>query len=338
MSAEPERDGRLSGKPPSGSVRRRWSRWERGSMAGYVARMHRYLTEMLPVPGHLLVAAMTYFGIAAFARHVHRVATPLASLHTALGVWSVFNLFLILRLMDELKDRDVDRELFPERPLPSGRVRESDIRLSLAISTGSYLFASFCAGSAFWTALIVLGYAMLMFRLFFIPNVLRGSLMLSLVTHTPILPLMMLQGFATFAAESGLRLVDLAWPLVVPYVMMIWAVYAAWEITRKTRQKEDETEYVTYSRTLGAFGAVIFACTIHTITVGIALYFYVALQLSWAYLAVVVGGFGVMLWAYLGFLIKPAGRTPQLRPYAEVFALAVFAAQVLEFGWWQRGA
>jgi 4-hydroxybenzoate polyprenyltransferase len=288
---------------------------------------------MMPVPGHALVAALTYLGIAAFGAHVHGLPPALLSCSTVVGAWSVFSVFLILRLMDELKDRDIDRELFPERPLPSGRVRESDIRITLTAVITAFLAANLFAGRAFWTALLVLGYALLMFRLFFIPDLLRRSLLLSLATHTPIVPLLLLHGFAVFSAGRGLPAAGLAWRRIIPYTVMIWAVYAAWEITKKTRRRDDETRYVTYSKILGPAGAVALAGALQALTSGIAVYFFLALDLSATYVAVIVGAAGLMLWAHGRFL---AGATPLPRPlrhYAEIFALAVLAAQVVEFGW-----
>ncbi|HUO63004.1 MAG TPA: UbiA family prenyltransferase [Terriglobales bacterium] len=301
--------------------------------SGYIGRMRGYFAEMLPLPRHLLEAALIYLGIALFARDVHHVQPPLLSRYTVIGVWSVFSVWLILRLMDELKDRDIDRQLFPERPLPAGRVLEADIRLSLVAAIAVYLLASLAAGRAFWTALVVLGYMTLMFRLFFVPDLLRRSLMLSLVTHTPILPLMILQGFAIFAAESGLGLSGLAWSLVVPYVIMVWSVHAAWEFARKIRRPADETDYVTYSSVLGPARAVWLAAATQMVTVTAALYLFVVLRLSWPYLALVVFAFALMAWTYHRFLRTDDPRFRRLRPYAEVFALSVLAAQVGEFAW-----
>lgn len=301
--------------------------------AGFVRRVRTYLDEMLPVPRHLAAAALTYVGIAAFGRDVHGVAPPLWSPATAIGVWSVFGVFLILRLMDELKDRDLDRELFPERPLPSGRVLASDIERLLAAAIALYVLAHLGAGFAFWTALGVLGYLALMFRLFFVPDRLRRSLPLSLATHTPILPLIALQGFAIFAAECGLAPRDLRWSRVVPYVVMLWATYAAWEIARKTRRPGDETRYVTYSRLLGPAGAVLAAGLMQALAAGIAIHLGVALRLSWGYLALVLAGLGVALAADIRFLATADPRVRRLRPFAEVFAAAMLAAQALEFTW-----
>lgn len=303
------------------------------STKGFPQRMWVYLAEMYPVPTRLLQAALTYISIAAFARTIHGEATSLVSLHTALGIWSVFALMLILRLMDELKDKDIDRELFHERPLPSGRVLASDITLSLVAVIVLYLAANLWLGTAFWAALVVLGYSLLMFRHFFIPDILRKNLLLTLATHNPIIAIILLYGFALFAVENGLSLAQLKWDLTLVFVAMIWAALIGWEISRKTRAPEEENAYVTYSQVLGRSGAVFVAAGAQTIAFGIGLYLQAALSLSLAYLAVLTGGYGLAVWAHVRFLLNPNPLTSKLKPFAETFIVCVLAAQVLEFGW-----
>ncbi|MDJ0951595.1 MAG: hypothetical protein QNJ94_22005 [Alphaproteobacteria bacterium] len=301
-------------------------------MKAYLGRMHVYFREMMPIPRHLVLAALTYLGIAAFARYVHQEATPLASLPTLVGIWSVFSLFLMLRLMDEIKDTDIDRALFPERPLPSGRVRLSDIRISLVAAIGLFLLANLFAGWAFWSALIVLGYALLMFRLFFIPDLLRKSLLLALVTHTPVIPLMLLHGFAIFAAEQDRSLADLAWSYVLPYTAMIWSLQVSWEVSRKIRAQDQETRYVTYSKLLGPVGATLLAAGVQAIPVGVCLFLSARLSLSWTYAAICAAGYALVLWANGRFLRRPGAATSNLRPFAEAYSVIILCAQIVAFG------
>ena len=111
---------------------------------------------------------------------------------------------LILRLMDELKDRETDRELFSDRPVPSGRVLESDIRASLVTVIVLFIGANLWAGAALWTAVCVLGYALLMFRYFFVPRILRKYLLLNLATHNPVIPILLLYVVVLFSTEQGI--------------------------------------------------------------------------------------------------------------------------------------
>jgi 4-hydroxybenzoate polyprenyltransferase len=302
-------------------------------MSGYLTRMRRYLAEMLPLPGHLLVAALTHLGMATYVHHLHTFSSPILSRHGLVGVWSIFNLFLLLRLMDELKDRDIDRDLFPDRPLPAGRVFERDIKASLGLAIAAYLGVNLLVGTAFLSALIVLGYALLMFRLFFMPNTLRGSLPLSLATHTPIVPLMLVHSIDIVAVQNDVSVMSLGWAMLVPFVVMIWCAYLSWEVSRKIRAPEQETHYVTYSRLLGAQGAVLFASAVQATGVAIGLYLLVAQDLSWLYPTGLAIAFLIALWGNLRFLIAPGPRTSNLKRFAETYALVLLATQVVEFGW-----
>ena len=87
------------------------------------------------------MGALVVLAVAAFARAAHHVHSSVWSPYLLLGVWSYFAVPLMLRLMDELKDADIDRELFPDRPLPSGRVLESDIKRSLAAVAAALILA-----------------------------------------------------------------------------------------------------------------------------------------------------------------------------------------------------
>ena len=49
------------------------------------------------------------------------------------GAFTVFAFLLWLRIADDLKDYQTDLTLFPERPLPSGRVKKKDIMVICVI-------------------------------------------------------------------------------------------------------------------------------------------------------------------------------------------------------------
>ncbi len=305
-------------------------------MRAYSRRMRAYFAEMFPLPQHALLALMTYCSVAVFARWIEKQNAPLASWYTLLGAFSVFDLWLILRLMDELKDADIDRELFPDRPLPSGRVFSSDIKMTLAGAMILYLIAEIPAGQAFWSSLFVLGYACLMFRRFFAQELLRRSLIATLVTHNPIVPLMLAQCFVIFASAHDLSLGELRWNLIVPFIVMLWAPLLAWELARKIRSPEEEGAYVTYSRLFGYVGAVVLTSGIQTLALVIGLFFWNRFSLSWLYPGILIFGLGMNGLGYVRFVLQPSARTAKLKYYAVAFLLCVEIAQLVEFGWLLR--
>jgi len=298
----------------------------------FLKRMWRYFREMLPLPSHVAFAILIYAGIAVYARYIHNLSTPLLSPLGLAGAWSLFNLMIVLRLMDELKDEDIDRALFPDRALPSGRVLRSDIQWALAGASAVYLLVNLSLGWAVYVAVGTLTYAFLMFRRFFAPDLLNRSLPLTLATHNPIVALMILYGFAVFAVEHGLSPGALRWNLIVPFVFMLWSPFLAWELARKIRCKEDEDEYVTYSQLLGPRGAVVLTWLVQAIGLGLAFYLWLTLDLHWLSIALVASGFIVNVWAGARFLCRPSTNTSKLKPFASFFLVTVLASQIVAVG------
>ncbi|MBI4527118.1 MAG: hypothetical protein HY695_25255 [Deltaproteobacteria bacterium] len=296
---------------------------------GYFRRIRIYLNEMYPLPKRVLFSALAYVSLAALLRRVNRVDAPLSLLVSFIGIWSFFAVMLILRLMDELKDKEIDSRLFPYRPLPSGRILESDIVFSMAAVIIFYLAANLWAGPAFWMALVVLGYCLIMFKHFFIPHILRRSLLLTLATHNPVVPLLLSYALTLFAIGNQLPLADLNWPSSVFVVVMDWAPVFAWEIARKIRSRDEETEYVTYSQIFGRVGSVLIAGGAQTVTFFIGLYFAWTLSLSLAFITLWCAGYLIPIWAYARFIQNPTPATSKLGPYAEAYLLIVLAVQII---------
>ena len=138
-------------------------------MNGFLSRMYVYLREMFPLPRHLFLSAMVYLSVACFGTRLDHDFVSL-SVHTVIGIASVFGLLLMLRLMDELKDHDLDARLFPNRPLCTGVIRAVDVQIGLALVTIGVIAANAFMGAGFVSACILVGFAYLMFRHFFVPT------------------------------------------------------------------------------------------------------------------------------------------------------------------------
>jgi 4-hydroxybenzoate polyprenyltransferase len=304
---------------------------------GFAGRMAEYLGEMYPIPRFLGNWLLLYAGFSAILARIHGLRLDLFSWHSAVGIVSLFLSGLILRLMDELKDRDIDRELFSYRPFPSGRVLESDIKVSLLATMALFLVINSWMGIAFPMASILLGYSLLMFRFFFMPTILRRYLLLALMTHNPIVAMTLLYVVAVFAFGQGLSLSRINWPQTLLLIVMFWAMIFAWEVARKIRSPEEENAYVTYSRILGLPGAVFLAGGAQTVSFVIGLYFFKTLAMSFVFLAVLTIGYGRIAWAYTHFLIAPSPSTSKLKPCAEQYTLTTSLAGIFDYliRWWE---
>ena len=297
---------------------------------GYIERMKIYFNEMFPITERFLQAILLYVSFTFALSRIYSVSVQLDLKFTFVGIWSVFMLMLILRLMDELKDKDIDRELFPGRPLPSGKVRDSDITFTLGVAIVLYLIPNLLVGKAFFMALFVLGYALLMLKYFFIARILRRYLLLNLATHNPIIPFMLLYLTLLFAMAHGVDFGQATGSSSLLLTLMYWAPFFAWEISRKIRASEDENAYVTYSQILGRGGAVAVVGTAQTIAFGISVYFFHTLGLSKVFLLILLTGYSVTVWGLLRFLFHSTPITSNLKPFAELFILSIFLAQIVE--------
>lgn len=298
---------------------------------GYFKRMRIYLTEMYPMPVRLLTAGLLYISFVAFLERIHGVESKLFSAHTLIGIWSIFAILLILRLMDELKDREIDRQLFSDRPLPSGKVLESDIGFSLIIVIVLYLIPNTMVDKGFWMALFILKYSFLMFKYFFIPRILRRYLLLNLATHNPIIPIILFYLVILFSVQHQLSLSDLKWDSIVLLMLMYWSMSLAWEIARKIRSREEENEYVTYSQIFGRIKAVLVAGGTQTIAFIIGIHFYKALSFSEIFGVILLLGYGMTMWGHIRFVFRPNPKTSKLKPFAEWYIVTVLAARIIEF-------
>lgn len=297
---------------------------------GYHLRILAYLSEMYPPLVRLVTAAVTCLSFVAFLDRITGLHSALISPYTAVGVWTVFALALVLRLMDELKDREIDRELFRHRPLPSGRVRESDIRFSLLIVCPALVIPNMLSPAMLAASLGVLLYAGLMYHYFFVPAAWRKYLLLNLATHNPVVPVMLLYVVVLFATQNGIALSALPWPSIGLLIAMYWSLFMGWEIGRKIRHRAEETDYITYSKIFGRTPAVMIAFAVQSTALIVGVYFYFICSLSAVFLAVLAKGGWTLAAGYIAFLTGRISSGARLRLLAEVYAVTVMLAVTIE--------
>lgn len=300
---------------------------------GYARRMHCYLQEMYPLTLRIPLAGVIGGTAVLFTRFVLGVTGTETYASLAMCSAAVFLLLLLLRLMDELKDVDVDRALFRDRPLPSGRVRESDIRWSMAVTATVFVAVHLAYPAALLTALPLLAYTWLMYRYFYIPDVLRENLFLNLATHNPVIPLIFLHCTFVTVAVEGAAPSALQWTLLLPGVLMLWSVMFAWEIARKIRAPHDENAYVTYSQLLGRGGAVALAFGAQSVGAGLLLAFVLAAEWTSVALLPLSAAYAGVAVIYARYLLRPLReRARLLRPAAELYAVVMMISVMIGSG------
>ncbi len=302
------------------------------AIKGWLHRIWSFMDERHPLPSRLILSCLIYLGPAAFTAHVHGKGPSLWSISTVIGIFTVFNFYMILRLSDELKDIDLDTKNFPNRPLSSGRVSPWDLQLGLIILFLITSVLNLGTATAFMTAVGVLSYQFLMYRFFFIPKILRRRPLLNLVAHNPIFALIPLYSILMYAGESPASTTNIAWDAIVAFILMVWMPFLGWEISRKLRAPEANDPYDIYSPAMGRTGAVLSVVAAQTITLSIALVLTLIWSLSWIYMAIIATAYALALMANLRLLFAPSESSARLQPYAEMFIGTVLAAQLIGFG------
>jgi hypothetical protein len=225
---------------------------------GYAGRMRTYLAAMFPLRLHGALALLLYANLAwLFHRQLPHTA---GGMRTALlALFSMLALDLLIRMMDEIKDKDLDARFHPARPLPSGAVTETDLRFSQLIVAAGFLGAAAASPSTFAAAVGLLVYSVALSRHLFMRPLLERSPLMTLVTHSPCVPLLLLYLAGMLLAGRGVSLAG------VPHLPLLLSVGSAWsltvtvEIARKTRVPECEDGYPTYSAAWGMNRAVLAA-------------------------------------------------------------------------------
>jgi len=298
---------------------------------GFINRIGIYLKEMYPIPQRLIYSTLMYLSFAILASKIQLITLNLSSPIHLIGIINVFTILLILRLMDELKDKDLDEDLFSERPLPSGRVRESDISFALIALIVLFITINVFSWATLLAALMVLCYTLLMFRYFFIPKILRKYLLLNLATHNPIIPIIIIFLWIMFGAQNDLPLSRLLTQYGILLVVWFWLLLFSWEITRKIKSPEEENEYVTYSQIFGYIGAVIIAAVVQTLTFIISIYFFLIFNLSWFYLLTVTFAYIIVISGHVRFIHIPNPSTSKLKYFTEAYILTLFLAVIIDY-------
>lgn len=286
-------------------------------------RLMIYFKEMYPLSSWV-GTFLCGFMVLTVAWRLGRTDEPFAW-HTLLACVGLCFFSLLLRVMDEFKDYELDVRLFPGRPLPSGRVLKSDLKVLGWFCVAASIAASTWHEDVLSVGLGVLLYSYLMLIWFGMEKQIRASLPLALVTHHPIVLFHFM--YLLFATMTT--------PTATPnayYLLPICFMFTNWEISRKIKQPRDENDYVTYSKIWGPRLAVSITLFFQTVVAATALLLLHKMEVgawwSWGYAVVQLG----LMSPSIYFLIALKVQKP-LKQWAEAQILwnVIF---LLIAGWW----
>jgi len=293
-----------------------------------VCRIAAYLSRMFPLWQMAPMAAAHFFAVywtlqAGAGHESLRVGWRAIG-----GMITVFLFSLLLRVYDEIKDFESDRRLgdsgdpwYRDRPVVTGLVQRDDLELlrfvvEVALIAVNVLMFDAIILTAFT---VLLGLAWLSSKWFFLPGM-RHNLPLALLTHNP-LALAVELYVAVIAFAQGFLGKPEWWTGLL--LVGLWLPVTAWEVARKIRLPEDETEYQTYSKLLGyrLAGLVPALLTALSVACLVPVALHARLGLPCA-IAVTVMGM-VSIGKCLHFVIAPNQGRAKLKPFATLYVAAV---------------
>ncbi len=211
-------------------------------------RLHIYFKERYPIIPRLLLGFIV-FGEIHFIVLLNEGVTEFnIGIQEFVGSFTVFAFLLWLRIADDLKDFETDKKLFPDRPLPSGRVYKKDVMIVCTIieAITVVLNVLFMNNLVFFVILYIYGY--LMSKWFFKKAKIQPSLPLALVTHNPVQMIVNLYIVSFTVIKYGIPAITLT------NILALWTLYfpaLIWEVSRKIKAPKDENDYTTYSKLFG---------------------------------------------------------------------------------------
>ena len=213
-----------------------------------IRRLNCYFKEMYPIIPRLILGVIIFSEIYFIILLNYGVTEFSIGVSEFVGVFTIFSFLLMLRIADDFKDYELDCRLFPNRPLPSGKVKKSDLKIfvTLLVIITFILNILFMNNIFFFLFLYI--YGGLMSVWFFNKAKIQPNLMLALVTHNPVQMIMNIYIISFACIKYNLE------PFTYISVFTAFTLYfpaLIWEISRKIRAPKDETEYVTYSKLFG---------------------------------------------------------------------------------------
>ena len=265
-----------------------------------IKRMHLYYKERYPILPRLILGLIV-FGEIHFIILLNAGITKFhIGISEFVGAFTVFAFLLWLRVADDLKDYETDQRLFPDRPLPSGRVFKKDLMISCTVvqAITVVLNVLFMNNLLFFVILYAYGY--LMSKWFFQRAKIQPSLPLALVTHNPVQMIVNLYIISFTVIKYDIPAITLTNCMAL---MTLYFPALIWEVSRKIKAPKDENDYTTYSKLFGYRRATRFVLilTIADIITNFILVFNLN-KISVAVLFLLVSW---MTWKFIQFMKDP---------------------------------
>ncbi|KNY27875.1 UbiA family prenyltransferase [Pseudobacteroides cellulosolvens] len=263
-------------------------------------RLSIYFKEMYPIVPRLILGTIIFLEIYFILLLNYGITDFSIGIAEFVGSFTIFSFLLMLRIADDFKDYETDKRLFPERPLPSGRVHKIDLKIFVTILIIVTCILNFIFMNNIWFFLFLYVYGWLMSVWFFKKHKIQKSLPLALVTHNPVQLIMNIYIISFTCIKYNL------YPFTLTSFLVAFTLYfpaLIWEISRKIRAPKDETEYTTYSKLFGYKKSTRFVLILTL--VDILTNFLLVYRLNRIAIGVLFINVAWMTWKFISFMKDP---------------------------------
>jgi hypothetical protein len=291
--------------------------------AGLAARLWTYQKERFPVAAYVPMVLAFTASAAYYSRFARDAAGFIPAERFLVGAFTALVFFAWLRILDEHKDAEIDRRYRPELPVPRGLVTRAELRrvggLALAVAL---LLNVLVMPQLLGAIAVVVAWAALMTKEFFVADWLRAHPAAYLLSHMMIMPL--IDFYTTgldWLAESVVPPAALALFLGLTFLNGVVI-----EIGRKIRVPEAEREGVdSYTKAWGPRAAPAVWLATLGLTAAIAGAALVAIDASAIELGLLGGLAAIAAVPALRFLARPrAALQKQIEAASGVWTIAMY--------------
>ena len=211
-------------------------------------RLYIYYKERYPFLARLVLGIIVFCEIYFIVLLNKGVTKFDLGIQEIVGGYTIFAFLLWLRVADDLKDYETDKKLFPDRPLPSGRTKKSDIVISCVIVQVIAFILNFLFMNNIVFFLILYAYGYLMSKWFFQRAKIQPSLPLALITHNPVQMIVNLYIISFTVIKYNLDWINIT---TICTLFTLYFPALIWEVSRKIKNPKKENDYTTYSKLFG---------------------------------------------------------------------------------------
>jgi 4-hydroxybenzoate polyprenyltransferase len=288
----------------------------------FINRIWTYSLEMFPVLIYLPYVIALYVCLN-FTTQAVSSGTIVLDIYGIVGMITAFFMMLQMRTFDDLKDFEIDKDLFPDRATPRGAVLKKDIQIISLTSFVILVATNIMLGQKTIVIFaIMIVYALLTYKWFFAEKFHREHVFFTMLTHQP-LPVMINFFLIHTALASGAEYSSFTMNHFI--LLLIFSLpVTAWETSRKIRSADMETNYETFSILFGARGATLIPFSCLLLAGSFAIYTGNFLDLNNSYFAIVALLLTYVIVLYGRFLIWPTNKNNVLKNVAMVFTTCLF--------------